>query len=148
VIGTDREADRDDHADRSDRVDRSGRWNGVAAFALALLVASLIPVSWVVSDGTGGKRVGGTSDTGGGTGVEIVDALPSTSGSPTPPPRRLRDSGSPREPRDRSRPTGLFLAVGAAVAFGFGIELLQAPIRGGRSRGATPRSTRSGRSSV
>jgi len=76
VIGTDREADRDDHADRSDRVDRSGgRWNGVAAFALAL-VASLIPVSWVVSDGTGGKRVGGTSDTGGGTGVEIVDALP------------------------------------------------------------------------
>lgn len=73
---TDREADRDDHADRSDRVDRSGRWNGVAAFALALLVASLIPVSWVVSDGTGGKRVGGTSDTGGGTGVEIVDALP------------------------------------------------------------------------
>jgi len=47
-----------------------------------------------------------------------------------PPRRRLRDSGSPREPRDRSRPTGLFLAVGAgaAVAFGFGIELLQAPI--------------------
>jgi len=96
VIGTDREADRDDHADRSDRVDRSGRWNGVAAFALALLVASLIPVSWVVSDGTGGKRVGGTSDTGGGTGgVGSSTRSPSTSGSPTPPPRRLRDSGSP-----------------------------------------------------
>jgi len=85
-------------------------------------------VSWVVSDGTGGKRVGGTSDTGGGTGVEIVDV----------PPRRrahrplhlvgyaiLAVLASRVIGRGRR---GLFLAVGAAVAFGFGIELLQAPI--------------------
>lgn len=132
VITTDREVD-GDRADRSDRVDRSDRWTGAAAFALAILVASLIPVSWVVPGGAGGGNdaggAGGTGDTGGGTGAEIIDALPFDVGLTDP----FHLVGYAVLAVLASRATGrgrrgLLLAAGAAVAFGFGIELVQAPI--------------------
>ncbi|WP_394348591.1 hypothetical protein [Halorubrum salsamenti] len=122
--GTDRERDGggDGHSDRGVR---SGPRLGTAAFALAVLVASVIPVSWVAPGG-GAEGASG----GGGVGAAgLVDALPLDVGLTDPfhlvGYAILTVLASRAIGRGRR---GLLLAAGAAVAFGFGIELVQAPI--------------------
>ena len=109
------EPDRD--AAGGDHVDRRDRWLVVAAFASALLAGSLIPVSWVAP-------AGGLGNGGGGA----LDALPVDVGLTDP----FHFVGYALLTVLASRVTGrsrrgLLLAAGAAVAFGFGIELVQAP---------------------
>nr|WP_144921434.1 hypothetical protein [Halorubrum salsamenti] len=104
---------------------RSGPRLGTAAFALAVLVASVIPVSWVAPGG-GAEGASG----GGGVGAAgLVDALPLDVGLTDPfhlvGYAILTVLASRAIGRGRR---GLLLAAGAAVAFGFGIELVQAPI--------------------
>jgi hypothetical protein len=123
VIGTDSERDGvDDERDGADdgRADRSERGDprlGAVAFALTVLVASLIPVSWIAPGGGSGTGIGaggplplgiGLTDPFHLVGYAILTVLAS------------RAIGRGR--------LGLLLAVGVAVAFGFGIELVQAPI--------------------
>ncbi|WP_049912266.1 VanZ family protein [Halorubrum kocurii] len=129
MIGPDRDADRTDgdrdgRRDRGDRRGRGDRWAGTATFALALLVASLVPVSWVAPGGGAGG--GGSA---GGAGDAVRDALPVEVVFTDPfhlvgyallAALASRALGGGRR--------GLLLAVAAAVAFGFGIELVQAPI--------------------
>ncbi|WP_206731775.1 hypothetical protein [Halorubrum amylolyticum] len=115
VIGIDRERDGDDQADRGARI---GQWVGTVGFASLLLGASLIPVSWIApADGSGSGSAG------------TVGALPLDIGFTDPfhlvGYAVLALLASRAIGRGRR---GLLLAAGAAVAFGFGIELLQAPI--------------------
>ena len=89
----------------------SDRWRGPAGFAVLLVVASVLPIP---SSGTGGSGGGeiplgvGFTDPFHLVGYAVLAAL------------MTRVTGRTRR--------GLFLAVVAAVAFGFGIELLQASI--------------------
>jgi hypothetical protein len=99
----------DDSTDRPATADR----RGAVAFALALLVASVIPVSWVAGDGAaGGTGAGaleiGLTDPFHLVGYAVLTVLAS------------RALGRGRR--------GLLLAAAASVTFGLGIELVQAPI--------------------
>ncbi|AZQ14553.1 hypothetical protein [Halorubrum sp. PV6] len=105
-------------ADRRRDDDTTGRpasadWRGTVAFALALLVASVIPVSWVAGDGAaGGSGAGaleiGLTDPFHLVGYAVLTVLAS------------RALGRRRR--------GLLLAAAASVTLGFGVELVQAPI--------------------
>jgi len=113
-----------------------GRWRGLAGFAVLLTVASILPVSSIVS-ATGGA--------GGGEHWPISVPLGHTDpfhlvGYAALAGLVARVTGETRR--------GLLLAVAATVAFGFAIELVQRRSRGGRSRGGTWRSTPSARSPV
>jgi len=111
-----------------------------AGFALAVLVASTFPVSWAVRvvdavglvvgavggrgavGGGGAVDGGGTVGGGGGTlpvGVGLTDPFHLVGYA-------VLTALASRAIGRRRR--GLLLAAGAAVAFGFGIELVQAPI--------------------
>ncbi|WP_394296539.1 hypothetical protein [Halorubrum halophilum] len=125
--GTDRERDRDNTDSRADRGDQSDSRLGTIAFALAVLIASVVPVSWVAPGGAEGAGGGGVGS--GGGAAAFVDALPFDIGFTDPfhlvGYAVLTVLASRAIGRGR---LGLLLAAGAAVAFGFGIELLQAPI--------------------
>ncbi|WP_241154876.1 VanZ family protein [Halorubrum sp. CSM-61] len=113
--GTDGDDDNDDSGP-ADREKRTDRRFGAVAFALAVLGASVVPVSWVAPGGaeTGGDASGalpldiGLTDPFHLVGYAVLTILAS------------RAIGRGRR--------GLLIAAGAAVAFGFGIELVQAPI--------------------
>ncbi|MFC7324557.1 hypothetical protein ACFQMF_08195 [Halorubrum rutilum] len=122
VTGTD-----DDRAEPS-----AGR--AAVGFALAVLVASTLPVSWaaravdavgrVVGAVGGGDAVGRGDPLGGGGGTLPVD-IGLTDPFHLVGYAVLTVLASRAIGRGRR---GLPLAAGAAVAFGFGIELVQAPI--------------------
>lgn len=105
-------ADRPRDDDSTDPTDRAG-WRGTTAFALGLLVASVLPVSWVVPAGSGGG-VGV-----GGLGIGFTDPF-HLLGYAVLTVLASRAFGRGRR--------GLLVAAAASVAFGFGIELVQASI--------------------
>ncbi|TKX83214.1 hypothetical protein EXE43_25420, partial [Halorubrum sp. SS5] len=89
---------------------------GALAFALVVLVASVVPVPG--SSGGGGSALGG-----------VLDVLPAGVGLTDP----FHLVGyavlaALLVPVTRGNRFGPLLAAGGAVAFGFGIELVQAPI--------------------
>lgn len=95
-----------------------------AAFAVVVLAASVIPIPAAPSGGSGGETVGGAGQT-------VVDALPAAVGVTGPfhflgyavlAALLVRATGRER------RVVAVAMAVTAATAFGFGIELVQAPI--------------------
>ena len=91
----------------------SSRWRGPAGFAVLLLIASTLPVPSGVFGGGGGEGSVvplsiGLTDPFHVVGYAILVALVT------------RVTGR--------TPLGLLLAVVAAVGFGFGIELVQAPV--------------------
>ena len=105
-------------ADRRRDDDTTGRpasadWRGTAAFALALLVASMIPVSWMAGDGAVGGTGAGALEIGLTDPFHLVGYAVLTVFASRALGRRRR---------------GLLLAAAASVAFGFGVELVQAPI--------------------
>ncbi len=130
-----RDGDSDDDASDADETDdadgdadpaagrgRSDARLGTVAFALAVLVASVIPVSRVASGGGGGSGAGWP-------GIGAVGALPFEVGLTDPfhlvGYAVLTVLASRAIGRGRR---GLLLAAAGAVAFGLGIELVQAPI--------------------
>ena len=112
--GTDR--NRDDDCGSADPEKCNDPRLGTVAFALAVLGASVVPVSWIAPGGAGtGGGAGGALPLGMGltgpfhlVGYAVLTVL------------AIRAIGWGRR--------GLLLAAGAAVAFGFGIELVQAPV--------------------
>ena len=105
-------------ADRRRDDDTTGRpasadWWGTVAFALALLVASVIPVSWVAGDGAAGGTGAGALEIGLTDPFHLVGYAVLTVLASRALGRRRR---------------GLLLAAAASVTLGFGVELVQAPI--------------------